>query len=315
MGQLFSSNKNDYIPPRPPENRGIFTGSSNFSYTSSSMYTQPGVQTIPKKSESTTTTNYYSSNASSSNFSYVSSPTYTQPSVQTATKESKPKIAVSSASSSGTFSYAPRSTYPQPNTHATPSTTRDYPSNAILTHYDNVSSTASTTKDKHSATSDTIKKAYGYYKCSCGAWWESAHSWAHETQDCKQCGENVYPYRQEELQHKDHYDDEPKAPHREDLCGMCKKLGRSCTLIMFASGNARYPNDVLVKGLPMDINESKLKEKFRFYGTILKVTIPTPKEHSQYRIAFITFEDREAALQKFNAVDNSSRRDRRLKIT
>ena len=48
MGQLFSSNKNDYTPPRPPENREIFTGSSNFSYTSSSsMYTQPGVQTIP----------------------------------------------------------------------------------------------------------------------------------------------------------------------------------------------------------------------------------------------------------------------------
>jgi len=127
--------------------------------------------------------------------------------------------------------------------------------------------------------------------------------------------ENVYPYRQEELQHKDHYDDEPKAPHREDLCGMCKKLGRSCTLIMFASGNARYPNDVLVKGLPMDINESKLKEKFRSYGTILKVTIPAPKENSHYRIAFITFEDREAALQKFNAVDNSSRKDRRLRIT
>jgi RNA recognition motif-containing protein len=84
---------------------------------------------------------------------------------------------------------------------------------------------------------------------------------------------------------------------------------------MFASGNARYPNDVLVKGLPMDINESKLKEKFRSYGAILKVTIPAPKEHSQYRITFITFEDREAALQKFNAVDNFSSKDRRLRIT
>ena len=83
-----------------------------------------------------------------------------QPSVQTAAKESKPKIAVSSSSSSGTFSYAPRSIYPQPNTQATPSTTRDYPGNAILTHYDNVSSTASTTKDKYSATSDTIKKKH-----------------------------------------------------------------------------------------------------------------------------------------------------------
>lgn len=145
MGQLFSSNKNDYTSPIPPENRGIFTGSSNFSYTSSAIYTQP--------------------------------------SVQTATKESKPKIAVSSSSSSGTFSYAPRSTYLQPNIQATPSTTRDYPGNTILTQYDNVSSIVGTTKDKYSATSDTIKKAYGYYRCSCGAWWESAHSWAHETQE------------------------------------------------------------------------------------------------------------------------------------
>lgn len=149
-----------------------------------------------------------------------------------------------------------------------------------------------------------IRKKYGYYECSCGAWWESAHSWAHETQDCKQCGENVYPYRQEELRPRNidsAYDDEPnRAPHREDLCGMCRRLGRSCTIIMSASGNARYPNDVVIRGLPMDINEAQIRQRFGTYGTILAIRIPEPRENSRYRIAFITFADREIALQRFN---------------
>lgn len=147
-----------------------------------------------------------------------------------------------------------------------------------------------------------IKKKYGYYECSCGAWWESAHSWAHETQDCKQCGENVYPYRQEELRPRNtNADDEPnRAPHREDLCSMCRRLGRSCTLIMSASGNARYPNDVVIKGLPIDITETQIRQRFGTYGTILAIRIPEPRENYRYRIAFITFADREIALQRFN---------------
>lgn len=146
-----------------------------------------------------------------------------------------------------------------------------------------------------------IRKKYGYYECSCGAWWESAHSWAHETQDCKQCGENVYPYRQEELRPRNtDTADEPNAHHREDLCGMCRRLGRSCTLIMSASGNARYPNDVVIRGLPMDITESQIRQRFGTYGTILAIRIPEPRENYRYRIAFITFTDREIALQRFN---------------
>jgi hypothetical protein len=183
---------------------------------------------------------------------------------------------------------------------------RDYTSNAILTHYDN--SIDNSIKDKQSS---APTKAYGYYACSCGAWWESAHSWTHETQDCKQCGENVYPYRQEELQHKDHYDNEPKVPHREDLCGMCRKLGRSCTLEMSASGNERYPNDVLVKGLPMNINELQLIRQFSSYGTILRINIPEPKKDPSSRVAFITFEDRETAIQKFY---NAEQGDRKHKL-
>jgi len=246
---------------------------------------------------------------------------------------------------------------------------RVYPSNAILTHYDN-------SKDKQSS---TPTKAYGYYACSCGVWWESAHSWTHETQDCKQCGEQVYPYRQEELQggyklclmselpsngipdfrkiylekhdydklryvvlysqtneiiedflHDDYYIDisltkeflnknktyilkalsekghihfhfDPQKPHREDLCGMCKKLGRSCTLIMSTSKNEeKYPNDVVIKGLPMDINELQLRKQFSPYGTILSINIPMPSDGTNSRIAFITFENREEAIQKFH---------------
>lgn len=44
--------------------------------------------------------------------------------------------------------------------------------------------------------------------------------------------------------------------------------------MMSGSGNARYTNDEAIKGLPMDVNEITLKEKFRAYGTIVKVTIP-----------------------------------------
>ncbi len=162
---------------------------------------------------------------------------------------------------------------------------------------------------------DTIRKKYGYYECSCGAWWESGHSWAHATQDCKQCGEHVYPYRQEELRPRGEDSiGEPKAPHREDLCGMCKKLERSCTLMMSGSGNARYPNDVVVKGLLMDINEARLRVQFRTYGTIVKVTIPEARKNSHSRMAFITFADREAALQKFNNGGNTNQQNRRMKM-
>jgi hypothetical protein len=181
---------------------------------------------------------------------------------------------------------------------AAPMVARDYSYDTTLTaSYDN-----------------TIRKKYGYYECSCGAWWESGHSWANATQDCKQCGEQVYPYRQEDLRPRIDNIDEPKAPHMEDLCGMCRKLGRSCTLIMSASGNARYPNDVVVKGLPMNITEATLREKFREYGTIVRITIPAPRENSYSRIAFITFENREIALERFNINDSSMPKNRKMRM-
>ena len=78
------------------------------------------------------------------------------------------------------------------------------------------------------------------------------------------------------------------------------KLERSSVYKMFASNNQRYPNDVCIKGLPMNINESQLKIQFSSYGTILRVKIPEPKKDFCSKIAFITFKNRENALQKFN---------------
>ena len=189
--------------------------------------------------------------------------------------------------------------------------TQNHTNNAILTHYN---SNKTITSKLPSAPIGTIAKAYGYYASACGSRWESAHSWANETQDCKQCGEMVYPYRQEELKHEDNYNGKSKVPHLQDLCGMCRKLGRSCTLMMSASGNVNYPNDVLIKGLPMDINEFKLKEKFASYGEILKITIPEPNKESNSRIAFITFENREEALHNFNAIAQTNKPGKKLKI-
>ena len=67
--------------------------------------------------------------------------------------------------------------------------TQNHTNNAILTHYN---SNKTITSKLPSAPIGTIAKAYGYYASACGSRWESAHSWANETQDCKQCGEMVY---------------------------------------------------------------------------------------------------------------------------
>ncbi len=94
-----------------------------------------------------------------------------------------------------------------------------------------------------------------------------------------------------------------KKPHREDLCEMCQKLGRSCALIMEMARSLNYiyqRPDVRVKGLPNDITEKRIKEMFVQYGVILRVSILEQNPTFSTRIAFITFSDPEAALQKFN---------------
>ena len=142
-------------------------------------------------------------------------------------------------------------------------------------------------------------RSFGHYRCPCGSQWSSAYSWTDETQACKECGKQVLPHRQEPLHEAT--DPEMRSPHRQDLCGKCLRLGRLCTLIMETSRN--NPNDVVVKGLPMDITKSRLIEIFRAYGSILRINILEPKPDFFHRMAFITFQNPASALQKFNAVD------------
>ena len=71
------------------------------------------------------------------------------------------------------------------------------------------------------------KKQFGDFKCSCGQTWKSGHSWANTTQKCLSCGTAVYPFSQCHLKKVKIF--ETKKPHRDELCGKCIKLGRSCT--------------------------------------------------------------------------------------
>ena len=146
------------------------------------------------------------------------------------------------------------------------------------------------------------RKMYGYYECDyCGKWWNSAHSWADETQDCAECGNQVFPYNQEELQ-QGKLGSNANKPHREDLCGMCQKLGMSCTILMEIADQTRSKHqkrDLRVKGLPNDITEEKLRKMFASYGAISRICILKPNPDYPTRVAFITFDDPEAAIKKF----------------
>jgi len=100
-----------------------------------------------------------------------------------------------------------------------------------------------------------------------------------------------------------------QKPHREDLCELCQKLGRSCALIMEMARSLNYiyqRPDVRVKGLPNDITEKKIKKMFVQYGVILRVSILEQNPTFPTRIAFITFSDPEAALQKFNNFERTT---------
>ncbi|OGT21160.1 MAG: hypothetical protein A3C55_05775 [Gammaproteobacteria bacterium RIFCSPHIGHO2_02_FULL_42_13] len=145
------------------------------------------------------------------------------------------------------------------------------------------------------------KKAFGLYACSCGHRWSSAHSWSDTPQACKECGEDVLPYKQRPPQQRAD-DKKSSAPHLEALCGKCQELGRSCTLFMQHSKSTAHPNDMMIKGLPPDITETKLTQIFRPYGSILRVYLPPPNPQFSHRIAFITFQNPAAALRKFNAL-------------
>lgn len=72
-------------------------------------------------------------------------------------------------------------------------------------------------------------RVYGYFKCTCGNFWESAASWTDTTQQCTQCDAKIYPNRQLER------DMETKAElavlrdtHDRDRCGKCLTLRKFC---------------------------------------------------------------------------------------
>ena len=181
--------------------------------------------------------------------------------------------------------------------------------------------------DGMEASHSVQRKMYGYYECDCGAWWESAHSWANETQDCKGCGNKVFPYDQEDLKPRKPIElDETglNKPHREDLCGMCKKLGMSCTIFMEiakpsinkpkSSYYANQKPDVRVKGLPNDITEEKIRKMFASYGDISRVHILKQDPRFSTRVAFITFDDPEAVVDQFNSVKQAPPKAHRRRL-
>jgi hypothetical protein len=144
------------------------------------------------------------------------------------------------------------------------------------------------------------ERAYGYYRCLCGSWWTSAYSWADKSQKCKKCGTDIIPYKQEPLKSRDDNNDEDRQrkPHIQSLCEKCRELGRLCTITMELS--KKFNGDVIIKGLPIDITELKLKEEYRKFGPILRLYLPPLKLEYSSRVAYITYQNPAVAIRKFN---------------
>ncbi len=311
------------------EQLGYTQYSSLYNYTSSSS-------NVTKSSLAHDS--FYTSNASSSAVSSYNSslPTRTYPQTKhdiakTAVEEYKTRSTMASSCSSVTqptiTTTIANKTYCDVSKKIMPMFDSTYKTNASSTlgRADRIDPAY----DIHSETepsSSMQRKMYGYYECDCGAWWESAHSWADETQDCKSCGNQVFPYEQEELKHKDPDENSVNKPHMEDLCGMCQKLGMSCTIFMEiaqppknkpkSSYHVHQKPDVRVKGLPNDITEEKLRKMFARYGDISRVHILKQDPRFSTRVAFITFDDPEAVVDQFNSVKQSApKAHRRLLLT
>lgn len=41
-----------------------------------------------------------------------------------------------------------------------------------------------------------INRMFGHFNCDCGNSWKSGYTWANKSQNCKNCGEAVYPHMQ-----------------------------------------------------------------------------------------------------------------------
>lgn len=89
--------------------------------------------------------------------------------------------------------------------------------------------------------------------------------------------------------------------HVEEFCEECQRLRRPCNLRMEVSKSTAHPEDVVIKGLPLDITEERLMEIFQRYGQILRTYILPANPQFLGRMAFITFAKPRAAFEKFNS--------------
>ena len=67
---------------------------------------------------------------------------------------------------------------------------------------------------------------FGEFYCeNCNNTWKSGNAWEGTGQQCNMCMEMILPASLRPLRRSGG----PRGPpHREDLCGMCKKLGHNC---------------------------------------------------------------------------------------
>ena len=85
--------------------------------------------------------------------------------------------------------------------------------------------------------------------------------------------------------------------HVQDFCHKCQFFGRLCTLTMERS---RSSKDIVVRGIPLNMNEMKMRDVFSIYGYIMGIHQLPIRQGYRTKIAFITFLDPELALSKFN---------------
>ena len=67
---------------------------------------------------------------------------------------------------------------------------------------------------------------FGEYLCKCGNSWPSGNSWEGMGQQCGDCKTMILPHTLRPLRWSGGA--KKGAPHRQDLCQMCQKLGYNC---------------------------------------------------------------------------------------
>jgi len=79
-----------------------------------------------------------------------------------------------------------------------------------------------------------ICRYYGQFECyGCHKRWSSAYTWKGEMQACRACNKESLPWKTELLKRAE--TSSIAGPHDCERCGMCQKLGKDCSMIMFDS--------------------------------------------------------------------------------